>query len=180
MQVDDETWAAVRSAYETASGSLAEIGAPFGLSRQRIAARAKKEGWPKRPDSPRPRTGAEGAASERSKNRALPTRKTQRALIARLYDAINLKLEHMEARMASGKVRSAQDEERENRALATLINNFEKVTEAVAELDRNKPRARAAGRVGADAERMRREIADRLERLGGGGTAGRGSGKPRS
>ncbi|WP_334151650.1 hypothetical protein, partial [Hyphomicrobium sp.] len=65
-----------------------------------------------------------------------------------------------------------------SRALATLINNFEKVTEAVAELDTDG-NARAAG-AGADAERMRREIAERLERLGGGGPPRRGSRKPRS
>ena len=82
--------------------------------------------------------------------------------------------------MASGEVRSAQDEERESRALATLISNFEKVTEAVAELDRDKDAARAAGRVGADAERMRREIAERLERLGGVGPPGTRSREPRS
>jgi len=102
-----------------------------------------------------------------------------RALIGRLYRAISLKLEHMEKRMASGESRSAQDEERESRALATLINNFEKVTEAVAGLDKDGD-ARKPGRTGADAERMRREIAERLERLGGGGPALAPSGKPRS
>ena len=81
--------------------------------------------------------------------------------------------------MASGEARSAQDEERESRALATLISNFEKVTEAVAELDRERDAVRAAGRAGTDAERMRREIAERLERLGGGRPSGSGSGEPR-
>jgi len=109
---------------------------------------------------------------------ALPSRGSQRALIGRLYRAISLKLEHMEKRMASGKARSAQDEERESRALATLINNFEKVTEAVAELDHDG-NARTAG-AGADAERMRREIAERLERLGSSGNAKPGPRKPRS
>ena len=110
---------------------------------------------------------------------ALPTPKAQKALIGRLYRAISLKLEHMETRMASGEPRSAQDEERESRALATLINNFEKVTEAVAELDKDgSGRRRASAR--ADAERMRREIAERLERLGSGGAPKRASRKPRS
>ena len=195
MQVDDETWAAVRRAYENPSETLTEIAARFTLSRQRIVARAKKEGWPQRPAARRRRgVGASAAQPETTpavtekeantkapvRQTGLPTRGAKRALIGRLYRAISLKLEHMEMRMASGEVRSAQDEERESRALATLINNFEKVTEAVAELDRDKTRARAAGRVGADAERMRREIAERLERLGGGGTIGRRSGKPRS
>jgi hypothetical protein len=59
-------------------------------------------------------------------------------MIARLYRAISLKLEHMEARMASGESRSAQDEERESRALGAMIRNFEKVAEVVADLDRNE------------------------------------------
>lgn len=108
----------------------------------------------------------------------LPSRASQRAVIGRLYRAISLKLEHMEKRMASGEDRSAQDEERESRALATLITNFEKVTEAVAELNTDGDKQRT--RVGADAERMRREIAERLERLGSGGTPKRTSRKPRS
>jgi hypothetical protein len=109
---------------------------------------------------------------------ALPIPKARKALIGRLYRAISLKLEHMETRMASGDPRSAQDEERESRALSTLINNFEKVTEAVAELDKDGSGRRRAG-AGADAERMRREIAERLERLGSGGAPKRGSHKPR-
>lgn len=181
MQVDDETWAAVRHAYADDAAPLAEIAARFGLTPQRIVARARKEGWPARSArvpakkakartaaaSPAPGAGAAARPS------ALPTRRAQRALIARLYRAISLKLEHMEKRMASGDARSAQDEERESRALATLISNFEKVTEAVADLDRDREAGGSRGRAGAgaDAERMRREIAERLERLGGGGTA---------
>ena len=125
----------------------------------------------------KPRVPAKPADED---GQVLPSRASQRAVIGRLYRAISLKLEHMEKRMASGESRSAQDEERESRALATLINNFEKVTEAVAGLDKDGDAARKPGRTGADAERMRREIAERLERLGGGGPAPGSSGKPRS
>ena len=196
MQLDDETWADVRRAYQEGTASLKEIAARFGVTPQRIGVRAKKEGWTGREPSRRraaatvaPKGGTEAAAEAGTAGRdaaraprrtALPTRSAQRTLIGRLYRAISLKLEHMEMRMASGDARSAQDEERESRALATLINNFEKVTEAVADLDRDKDAARRTGRVGADAERMRREIAERLERLGGVGPAGRRPGKSRS
>ncbi len=87
-------------------------------------------------------------------------------MIGRLYRAICLKLEHMEARMASGESRSVQDDERESRALGVMIRNFEKVTEVVSELDRTSgpsPRDPSAAR--ADAERMRQSIAERVERL---------------
>jgi len=195
MQVDEETWASVRSAYADASVPLTEIAARFGLTHQRIAARARKEGWPPRdparkrrggkgagPATARPATGETPPDGDAAAGRApktgsrLPTRGARKSIVGRLYRAISLKLEHMEKRMASGEIRSAQDEERESRALATLINNFEKVTEAVAELDHDA-NARAAG---ADAERMRREIAERLERLGSSGTPRPGSRKPRS
>ena len=194
MQVDDDTWARLREAYETASEPLKAIAALYGISVQRLVAKARADGWTGRgsgtarrgPKSKRAIPATETSrprpahARHKTKKSALPTRRTQRALIGRLFRAISLKLEHMEKRMASGEARSAQDEERESRALATLINNFEKVTEAVAELDTQREAPRAAGTAGADAERMRREIAERLERLGGIGPALSGSGSTRS
>jgi hypothetical protein len=183
MQVDDHTWAAVRRAYADPSVPLGEIAERYGLTAMRIGARAKRENWPGREARTSSRRTAPAAPGDNTKAKpsragALPTRGAQRALIGRLYRAISLKLEHMEKRMASGKARSAQDEERESRALATLISNFEKVTEAVAELDHDG-NARTAG-AGADAERMRREIAERLERLGSSGNPEQGPRKPRS
>jgi hypothetical protein len=188
MQHDDDTWAAVRRAYEDeAEATLSQFAARFGLTPMRIGAKAKQEGWAGRAERATKRktrsTNAKPFPAPANKTReggTLPTRGAQEALIGRLYRAISLKLEHMEKRMASGEPRSAQDEERESRALATLINNFEKVTEAVAELDKDGNAGRAAARDGADAERMRREIAERLERLGGNGALERGSRKSRS
>ncbi|MDQ8697260.1 hypothetical protein [Hyphomicrobium sp. LHD-15] len=206
MQVDDETWAAVRAAYADAAVPLKEIAVRFGLTPLAIGARAKREGWAGReqrqrsqqgrkskvkksgskrqdpkPVSDRDRSrqepaGVEATTTQRRRDR-LPTRDARKSIVGRLYRAISLKLEHMEKRMASGDPRSAQDEERESRALATLINNFEKVTEAVAELDQDGGASYAASAAGADAERMRREIAERLERLGGSGALERGSRK---
>jgi hypothetical protein len=179
----------VRAAYADAAVPLKEIAARFGMTPQRIVAKATKDGWTGREraakargrSDARPPRKPQANDASKGKNRVpLPTRGAQRALIGRLYRAISLKLEHMEKRMASGEARSAQDEERESRALATLINNFEKVTEAGAELDKDRDASRASGRGGPDAERMRREIAERLERLGGVGSAERRSGKPRS
>ena len=196
MQGDEDTWARLRRAYETTSEPLKDMAGRSGVTVQRLVARARKEGWAARAAAPRERTrkaAPSGVGSTRSlaaakanpaavppRRAGLPTRHTQRALIGRLFRAISLKLEHMEERMASGEARSAQDEERESRALATLISNFEKVTEAGAELDKDRDTARAAGTAGADAERMRREIAERLERLGGVGPARGRSRKPRS
>ena len=199
MRVDDETWAAVRTAYADAAVPLKEIAARFGLTPQRIGSKAKKDGWTGRAPSrkahrasakPSPDASSNGSLSDKqpkapaaAKTRAkrsrgkLPTRDARKSIVGRLYRAISLKLEHMEKRMASGEPRSAQDEERESRALATLINNFEKITEAVAELDQDGGAAHAASAAGSDAERMRREITERLERLGGSGALERGTRK---
>jgi len=195
MQVGDETWAEVRLAYADGSAPLKDIAARFGLTPQRIGTKAKKEGWTRSPGPERgarrkpatrrkpareqPKIASAGAAKPGTAKQSgrLPTRAAQKAVIARLYRAITVKLEHMEKRMASGEDRSAQDEERESRALATLINTFKKVTEAVTGLEDERGASRARGAAGADAERMRREIAERLERLGGGGPPSRGSGR---
>lgn len=200
MQVGDETWADVRLAYADGATPLKDIAARFGLTPQRIGTKAKKEGWTRSP-GPAPEKGAGRKRATRSKparvrpgiapadaaksgsekqSGRLPTRAAQKAVIARLYRAITVKLEHMEKRMASGEDRSAQDEERESRALATLINTFEKVTEAVTGLEHERGAGRARSAAGADAERMRREIAERLERLGGSGPTSRGAGGSRS
>ena len=62
---------------------------------------------------------------------------------------------------------SAADSEREARELSSMIRSFEKVTEVAADID--KRRRPAAGETKPvrpeDAERMRQEIAERLERL---------------
>lgn len=76
--------------------------------------------------------------------------------------------------MRSGKALSAADSERETRELGTMVRSFEKVTELAADIDRSQqsPATGRAGVTAADAERMRREIAERLERLDAARNAG--------
>ncbi len=106
---------------------------------------------------------------------------TRKALVRRLYRAIDVKLQRLERRMTSGEEPTIADSERETRELAHMIRSFEKVTEVAADIAQDTGRhaskpaggsARAAARkqpaeayVSADAERMRHEIAQRLERL---------------
>ncbi len=81
--------------------------------------------------------------------------------------------------MTSGDQRSAQDEEREARALGSLISNFEKVTDVVLDFDKSSERSGRSGSgtasrsLGPDADAMRREITERLERLNRGRNASR-------
>lgn len=159
MRLDATTWAEVRRVYGLGDVTFGALATQFGVSPKTIQGRAKREGWESPPEQP-------DVKKRRRVYATLPTPGARRKMIGRLYRAISLKLEHMEARMASGESRSAQDEERESRALGAMIRNFEKVTEVVADLDRSEGgRPKDAAAVTADAERMRREIAERLGRL---------------
>lgn len=149
---------------------MALLAAQFGVSRSTIGRHSRSEGWAN--DRVKPARKGPRLTSSR-----IPTPEARRTIIGRLYRAICLKLEHMEARMASGESRSVQDDERESRALGVMIRNFEKVTEVVSELDRTSegaPRDRSTAR--ADAERMRQSIAERVERLARGRDAQGGAG----
>lgn len=121
--------------------------------------------------------GGKGTRSETRRGPAAGETMTDgnvRASVAnRLYRAIDTKLNRLEARMHSGETLSPADSERETRELGTMVRSFEKLTELAAESD--APRGQAAERrqliTAEDAERMRREIAERLERLAQGGVA---------
>ncbi len=176
MALTKATWAGIRRLYEAgeAPKTLAER---FGVTLRTVKKHARDEGW---------RVAAPPAASEPPALRESVTSRDQNGvLIRRLYRAISVKLEHMETRMANGETRSAQDEERESRALATMIRNFEKVTEVAADFERaREPGAPETGASAArsrapDAERMRREIAERLERLNRERDARGDAGEPR-
>lgn len=107
-------------------------------------------------------------------------------MVRRLYHAIDLKLTQLERQMTNNPDTTAADHEREVRALSTLIQTFERMLEfdpasraAQAVTDhrsessrsgphraggnRNDPAGTLAG--SADAERLRREIMERVERV---------------
>ena len=98
----------------------------------------------------------------------------RRRLLDRLVAAISLKLSQLERRMSHdleslepGDPATATDHERETRAIGALIDNLGKVTEMETGLARS---AAAGGKSGAsnladEAERCRRELAERLSRL---------------
>lgn len=179
MRQDEAVWGEIRRLYSKNTLSLTAIAVMHGVSVGRIRRRARAEDWPCRPSrAPAQRRGANEAQHASARSKAsdavkgkedaprLPGRRNQGQAIARLFRAISSKLEHMERRMVNGEERSAQDEERETRALATMIRNFERVTEAAAEFDRQRPSAaKPDPATRADAERMRGEIAERIERL---------------
>ncbi|MGQ0671680.1 MAG: hypothetical protein ACT4N2_02205 [Hyphomicrobium sp.] len=84
----------------------------------------------------------------------------------RLLRLIDLQLDNMETRMSTGEPMSAQDHERQARAFGALVEHAETAMEILGGKDCGSDAARAADGAGsADAERLRREIAQRLERL---------------
>lgn len=195
MPIDPNAWPEVRRSYCETSEPIAAICGRFDITPAELKARRLKEGWPARaPAVQRSGTGAKPKskpapvklASPRSskpkaKRRAdKPSSANRGAMIRRLYNAIDLKLTQMEQLMTDDTETSSADHEREARALSTLIQTFERMLEfdpaarpahasSAAKSDRanGEPAARASGiaATSADAERLRRDITERVERL---------------
>jgi hypothetical protein len=103
--------------------------------------------------------------------------KARRALVRRLYKAIDTKLKQMERRMAhdmaakdGGPDTTAADHERDTRAIGALIGNLSRVTEIEADLERlpgssNPAYSQGDRQLAEEAERFRRDVAERLARL---------------
>lgn len=197
MAYPEALWALIRADYEAGIETVKFIAAFHGVADRTIHRRVVMEGWPRRSDR-RIRARSRKAEPEQDAQEAVapppvaapsrppepvrplpPAKKvSEKVMIARLYRAIDEKLKNLEARMGSDKDLSTAESERETRELGVMIRSFEKVTECATEIE-NRRRAKAPERSGeADAERMRREIAERLERLTSQGNAGGRSQKP--
>ena len=192
---DKPVWEDIRRDYEDHTISTKDVLARHGISRGILTYRIEKENWRRRPTiMPRSKATPEAGigldsgthpatAGERvvapstAKKKATPIAK-RRALVQRLYNAIDTKLGLLERRFqceieASGKATSAADFERDARAIGTLIKNLEQVTE----YDHgNQPGKRISGAAAKsasiaataladEADRLRRELAERLQRL---------------
>lgn len=110
------------------------------------------------------------AGGQRSTAPAKPVRKkrgaARRAMAERLFEAMDMKLSAIEARMATGGDQSAVDSERTTRTLNTLVRSLEKLTDYECKITSRSGRKNGKRRqAGADAERRRQEIAARIQRL---------------
>jgi hypothetical protein len=202
---DQPDWSEIRRLYLDGEFAIAAIAEQHGVSAQRITRRAQRERWPRRPprhhksapSKPRDRPTAKlttPVASARvaiapppkyrsrrpaeATGSAARSLRARRALVRRLYNAIDTKLQQMERRMAHDMATekgssdtTATDHERDTRAIGALIANLSRVTEIEADLERIPgtaavPAAQQGDRQLADeAERFRREVAERLARL---------------
>jgi hypothetical protein len=168
VRLTPEQWAEARRLRDDLGLPYVEIAASTGAGVRTILRRAKEEGWGK---------GRRGPASRKNAAtfQALGV-VARRALVQRLYKAIDTKLKLMERRMQKqlanldkegGDLPSA-DHERDARAFGAMISNIEQVKEMQADLDRvagGQPATSADAELFAEADRFRREIAERLARF---------------
>lgn len=140
----------------------------------------------------RPLAKSQSPPAAKTRRRVPAGSGARRQLIARLYRAIDTKLKLLERRMnseidaidaggsgdtaAPGSGRNSADHERETRAFGALVKTINSVRQMQAELDTlaNAHTASAAShanpsaadaRLAADAERYRRDIAERLAKF---------------
>lgn len=154
--LSNDDWHRVEDAYLNSAETVAAIAARFQITVATLNNRRIAKGW--RARRPRARKIHDGDAAEKAEIKA--------SLVARFYRLISLKLEQMEADMARSTERTPADHERETRALGTLIRNFEKVfgleQEGGSQNDKRSPNATESQ---AEAEAIRRELAERLVRI---------------
>ncbi|MEM1371639.1 MAG: hypothetical protein AAGG72_05365 [Pseudomonadota bacterium] len=108
----------------------------------------------------------------KAKSKSTRGRASRRGLVKRIYRAIDTKLRLLEARLDQREEQSPSDSEREMRELSSMIRGFEKVTAVADDMEQSQSRRAKQGAperdqssAGTDAERMREEIAERIERL---------------
>jgi hypothetical protein len=148
----DPDWAEIRRLYEERNDLTVDaICQRMGVSGPSLRRRAARDGWRRRTK-----------AAQRKATKA------RHALLDRLYNAIEIKLKQLETTMSQDGPKSPADNERETRAIGTLIRNTEKVRELKRdELDRpgGQPQRRAQRLTPEETERVCRDLAERILRF---------------
>lgn len=154
--LSDDDWREVEHAYLNTKETVASIAERFDITMATLNNRRIAQDWmPRRPKAIKIH---DGSVPEKTALKA--------SVVARFYRLIHLKLEHMEADMARSSERTPADNERETRALGSLIRNFDKVFG----LDQdgggeNDKQNRNGTESNTEAEALRRELAERLVRI---------------
>lgn len=182
-------WDEIARAWQDGAITIAQIADQYGLTRVQLSRAAKERGWPARAQlrSARASSGTRKTAAKRSPTKtAAAPRKTPKAsdqgastakaarprpksvnaktLVNRIYSTIDKELSKLEQHDGE----SSQDRERASRALSQMVNSLEKAVDMQREITKAQGRTKASGKdkeALKHAEELRREIADRLERL---------------
>lgn len=157
----EQDWAAIKRAWAEDKLTPKEIAAAYGLSYQKLSARARAEGW---------RKGESGREGNAEKQRPASTP----GLMKRLRQLLERQIEEIEN--TESEEGGAAARERDARTLSSLIRTMEKLLEMQREREARR-RARNEER-GEDAELLRGELARRLARLARSADAGNVSGEP--
>lgn len=194
MPTDPPIWADVRHAFEHSPETVAVIARRYGVTRCQIIYRARARGWTPRPSgadslriatfkralglkppsvieplppSPIPeRSQFKQAGLEHKAAGGFGSRSHRAALIKRFYEIVDLKLAEVERRLKSDATLTQPEAERETREIGNLIKNFEKLTELTDAHAASSTRRTAAADIGTDdAERLRQDLVQRLERI---------------
>ncbi|MEJ2125358.1 MAG: hypothetical protein P8Y47_11290 [Alphaproteobacteria bacterium] len=174
-------WDAIARDYAAGALTITEICTLHSVSPSALYSRANKLRWKKRNgrDAPKRATNASGkrAPKAAAKSSACKRRAKQPPdLTQRLLTALDQKMTEFETRMAEGAPLSAADSERDARTLNTLVRLFDKLKtfgEKTAGAEKSASLTASAanqpspsGTDAHDADRLRHELAQRLERLG--------------
>ena len=167
---DQPDWLAIAHDYRRGDVTVQEVCDRHGISKTTLYRQAKARGWPMRQAAIDPETEA---GEERGGDaRRLIT-------IRRLYKVLDQKMTNIEARAhsdAEPSRGSPAESERDARTLSSLVRVFEKLTEledrVLAQADSQDANDDPIMiRSMSDAERLRRDLAQRLARLRAAGTA---------
>ncbi len=174
MAGDDALWAEVRRLYVETDEPIEVFVRRLGIASRTVLARARLEAWPRRSERRGKKVGLQGPVAPVPPGH--PTRAARDALIRRFYGAISAKLSEWETRVSSGEPMTPEERDRLMKELNGMIQGFEKVADVAAGAEKKDDRAerRPRGLSAADTQRMREEIAGRLERLHAAGEPGAG------
>lgn len=194
MSLDQAAWAEIARLWLEGVEPLGRIAARFGISHQKIMGRARCECWPQRGgaagggqsrsiggavgwrsggeqcESVAARSAEGGGVVERvrelGRGRKSDRTGAHKAMVERLFDAMDTKLSAIEQRIAAGGDATPADSERTTRALNTLVRSLEKLSDyegkIMGKVGRKDGKRRHAA---VDPERRRQELARRIERL---------------
>ena len=142
----DPPWAEIRAAYEASPLSVAAIAEAYGITADRIWARARRDTWPRR----RP------GAGETARPVAVEPL-DRRVLVGRLFRAVERQIAEIERRFDAA--RPPNPEEKDARTLAALARTLELL------IGLEKQAGRDDAEPEPDLDEFRLDLARRLESL---------------
>ena len=157
MAADDDAWERAKRDYADHTVKLGAIAESVGLGNMALISRMRALGIVRgKADQETAKAKAKAGSKEHATHKPI-------ALVQRVYNTINLELTKLEEQIGT----SSQDRERASRALSQMVNSLEKAVDMQRDIVKDKSRGSGVKdkEALAHAEDLRRQIADRLEKL---------------